>query len=99
MLYTIFIILSIYSISFALSQASLLDVPRNWLINKHPLFYKLFSCPYCLTTHAGWIAYLLFNNCRSYKLTDLLLWTLAAGPIGLIFNGVIDRLHQNNQRD
>lgn len=96
MLTTIFIILSIYSIGFMLSQSTILDYPRNWLIGKHPIFYKLFSCSYCLTTHAGWMAYLLFTNCRNYKLTDLLLWTLAAGPIGLIFNGLVDRLYRNN---
>ncbi len=94
MLKTIFTILSIFSVYFILSQSTLLDKPRNWLIQKHPFFYELFYCPYCLTTHAGWLTYFLLNSYRSYNVHDLLLWVLASGPIGLIINGLVNKLYR-----
>jgi hypothetical protein len=97
MLDSIFKILAIYSITFAIKETSLLDSPREWLMKRSSFFYKLISCPYCLTTHSGYLAYLLFNHPSNYTWRGFLLWLLAGGPIGLIFNGVINKLYAENQ--
>lgn len=91
----VFLILSIYSISFFLRESELLDVPRNWLMSKSPWFYKLFQCYYCLSTHAGWISYLLFVPSYQYNWRQFIIWTLASGSIGLILNGVVTKIYKD----
>jgi hypothetical protein len=97
MLEVIFKILAIYSITFAIKETSLLDIPREWLMKHSVFFFKLISCAYCLTTHSGYLAYLLFTPPAEYAWRGFLLWALAGGPIGLIFNGVINKLYAENK--
>lgn len=95
MLHTIFVILAIYSISFALRESSLLDKPRNYLTRNSPFFYKLFTCPYCTSFYAGIIAYFLFNPWCCISFFDVLLWGMAGAAIGLIMHGVVTKLYKD----
>jgi hypothetical protein len=93
MLQTIFSILAIYSITFLIREASIFDKPRDYLLRSSPFFFKLLNCSFCVSTHSGWIAYFIFNP-GSHTIGGFLLWTLAGGPIGLIMNGVVNRLYR-----
>lgn len=97
MLEVIFKILAIYSITFSIKETSLLDKPRDFLVRRSVFFFKLISCSYCLTTHSGYLSYLLFTDPHQYTWRGFLLWALAGGPIGLIINGVINKLYAENQ--
>lgn len=95
MIHTLFVILAIYSISFAIKESSLLDIPRNWITRNSPFFYKLLSCYFCLSFYSGIIAYFLFNPLQTLSFKDILLWGLAGSSIGLIMNGIVSKLYKD----
>ena len=53
------ITLLVYSVTFALKDASLLEVPRNWAMDRSKVLAGLMSCAYCTGFHSGWLVYLL----------------------------------------
>lgn len=45
---TALLLLAVYGLTYALKEAELLDVPRNWIMRSSVFFYRLFQCYYCL---------------------------------------------------
>jgi len=58
-------------------------------MGKHPLFYKLFSCPFCLGFHSGYFIYLLSHHFRGIDLFDLALHSLLGAGASLLFFRIV----------
>ena len=96
MITTILTILTIYSLTFAIRESSLLDVPRQYLMRRSAFFFKLLSCPYCTSFHTGYITYLILTPTTNYHLRDVFIYSFGGAMLGLIFNGVINKLYAEN---
>ena len=87
---TLFILLSFFSVAYIIRQASFLDKPRDWLLSKSVLFYKLISCPFCLGFHTGYLTYIAYNSFSVWSLKTMLLWALASATVNYFaWNNVI----------
>lgn len=93
----IVIIFAIYGLSFLVKEATIFDVPRNYLIKHSSFFFNLIDCYFCLSVHSGYVVYLLSNPISSWNLFDLILWSLAGGTTGLVINGIVNKLYESKQ--
>lgn len=86
---TIFIMVCC-SLTFLLKESDLLASFRAWIIPKHPFFYKLFSCSFCLGFYTGIMSFILV-----YKTVNLsiLAYALASCAISLLFFSVLNKLN------
>ena len=50
-----------YGITFSLTQAKLLNRPRDWLVGKSNFISDLLSCSFCTGFHSGWLTFLLLT--------------------------------------
>lgn len=92
MMYNILMLLTIYSISFAIKETSLLDKPRNYITRNSVFAYKLISCIYCLSFHVGYIVYVIFSPVFIFK--EMVLWAFTGAIFSLIMNGIINKLYE-----
>lgn len=81
---TLLILISFFSLTYAIKETSLFDKPRIFLIGLHPFFYKLLSCSYCTGFWSGIILYFIVNYCG--KPGEILLWGLASAGVSLIIS-------------
>jgi hypothetical protein len=96
MITTILTIFTIYSLTFSIRESSLLDVPRQYLMRRSAFFFKLLSCPYCTSFHTGYITYLITTPLANYNWRDVFIYAFGGALLGLIFNGVINKLYAEN---
>lgn len=78
------------SLTFLLKESDLFSFIRSWIIPKHPFFYKLFSCSFCLGFYTGIISFILV-----YKTVNLniLVYALASCIINLLFFSVLNKIN------
>lgn len=79
-------ILAIYTLSFILRNLSgpfnILGIIRNKLMSNRffgVFFYELFTCPWCIGFHCGYIVYLL--GTRYSTTSEIFIWSLAGSAI------------------
>jgi len=77
-----------------IKESSILDQPRNWLLQRSPFFFKMLDCWFCTGIHAGWIACLLTQPFSKHTFNEIVLWALAGGPVSLIMNALVDKLYR-----
>lgn len=87
-----FILLSFYSLTFAIKESILFDKPRIFLIKLHPFFFSLFECYACVGFWAGLVVYLIANPFHLFNTREFLIWGLASSAFSYIVNYVLDRL-------
>jgi hypothetical protein len=99
MFQTLLILFSIYGITHLLKDNSgpfgVLSWARNTLIRNSlvgTFFFGLFECVFCVGCHAGWIVYFLSG--QVFQIQSLVLWILMGGTIGMIMDGIINKLFQ-----
>ena len=50
---------SMYGITFAIKDASLLTPFREWVTSRSSFMEKMLSCSFCTGFHSGWISFFL----------------------------------------
>jgi len=84
-------LLAMYGLTFLIKESYLLSAPRNFLSERTRFFRKLFSCPYCIGFHSGWMVYFLANGFVEFSsdtVCSLLIYSLA----GITISGFLDNL-------
>jgi hypothetical protein len=89
--------LAIYSLSFYIRNLSgpynIFGIWRSKLFTNPKVgvfFYELFSCPFCIGFHCGYIIYTL--QCSDFHFNLLILWGLAGSAVVAILDLVLERL-------
>lgn len=90
MLDAIITIFSFFGLTWAIQNSDLLSKPRNWIMRQSVFLFELFSCPFCLGFHVGWIIYLIHEKEWHWNL--FILWGLASAAISFIISTIINRL-------
>lgn len=85
-------LLAISGLAFFLKNSELLSWFRSFLFRLHPLFFKLFSCMFCLGCHCGWIIYLI--SFRSFNV-NIILYMFSGGVVSLLFDSIINSLNKD----
>lgn len=80
-----------YGVGFALMHAKLFVVWRSYLTDRYRFFNDLFSCPFCVGFHAGWLSSLLLGPYPS-SLLGFCSYLLAHGFAGVAIFGILDTL-------
>jgi hypothetical protein len=89
---TLIILLSFFSLTFAIKESILFDKIRIYLISKSPFFCHLFSCYHCVGFWSGIVIYFLADN--QFKIREMLLWGLASAAFSLIISEVLNKLNK-----
>ena len=76
-------LLAIYGLVFFLKDSYVFRWPRHFLTSHSDFILELFSCAFCLGTHAGWFVYVL-NNFANLQSNEFVTWALAGAAFSLI---------------
>ena len=94
MLETVIVLLSFFSLTWAIQNVDPISIPRNWLMRKSVVFFKLLSCSYCTGFYSGLIIYLakFAQIQKDFSIIEMFLWGLASAGFSFIITAVIDRI-------
>ena len=91
--------LAIYSLSFCIRNLSgpfnTFGFIRNKLMTNSIVgvfFYELFSCPFCIGFHCGYMIYIL--QCDSIQINYLILWGFAGSTIVALFDSILEKFNK-----
>lgn len=91
-------ILAIYAFSFSIRNLSgpfniIVKLRSTLLQNKYVgnFFYELFTCPWCIGFHCGYIVYLL--HFTSFDIKQMIVWAFAGSAISGLLDSIIDKLN------
>lgn len=85
-------ILVMYGITFGIKDSKLFLPIRQRLSNRFLFFYRLFTCPYCVGFHSGWLTYLLFTSLGVFDLRYFLAYAFAGVTVSGTFEVVLVRI-------
>jgi hypothetical protein len=88
-------ILVMYGITFGIKDSQLLAKPRQQLADRSNFFYELFSCPYCVGFHSGWLTYLLLTPFSAFDLRFLVAFAFAGVPVSAFFELLLTTMESN----
>lgn len=81
-----------YGITFGIKDAKLFSRPRQWLADRSFFLYQLFSCPFCVGFHAGWITYLLMGTSTMPIYPGIIAYAFAGTAVSGICDTILTRI-------
>lgn len=91
-------LLAVYGVTFAARSASLLDVPRDWLLRKIPMLRALLECAFCTGFHAGWIVFVVGTIPSGWTLRGFLLAAFSGAAFAYMLDAAILAVEAATQR-
>jgi hypothetical protein len=87
---------SFFGMSYAIKEAELFAVPRNWLMQRSAFMAKLLYCWWCVGFWAGAFVYLLHsgsaNAFEEFNPFEWIVWGCAGSAVSALGNAVMNRL-------